>query len=314
MNLIPRYAITAALAFSAIGLLGCLGCSPAQEAAGTQSAEAGARTSAAPDTASIIRDANSPDANPADTQVTPEAQAEAEAAASRERAKLAEYEDQLAPYKQTVPLGETFSLANLENAPITITTPSGEQLQINVPKYVPWVGTLDVTVLDATLYDSLEDARATNNLGVVLSPIPPEGLSNPKIFVMHIEVTNVDATPGYTVETPEEYFALDAFRPYFPDTNEAIETRSGLSLAADLATFDGAPEGLYPQSPYTNDFELAIGETRVLTASWWVEGAVDPALIVVRPSLSATNPGPITFDLGFGDDSTQDGESHESAV
>lgn len=314
MTLIPRYTITAALAFSAIGLLGCLGCSPAQEAAGTQSAEAGARASAAPDTASIIRDANSPDAEPADTPVTPEAQAEAEAAASRERAKLAEYEEQLAPYKQTVPLGTTFSLANLENAPITITTPSGEQVQAKVPTYVPWVGTLNVTVLDATLYDSLEDAQATNDLGVVLNPTPPESPSDPKLLVMRIEVTNVDATPGYTVKTPWEYFALDAFRPYSPDADEAVETRSGLGFAADLATFDGAPEGLDPQSPYGNDFALAIGETRVLTVSWWVEGAVDPALIVVRPSLSATSPGPITFDLGFGKNSSQNGDPHEPAL
>ena len=114
---------------------------------------------------------------------------------------------------------------------------------------------------------------------------------------MHLEVTNVDATPGYTAGAPEEYFALGAFKPYHPYADEAAGSFMDYT-GGTLATFDGAPEGIEPQSPYVNDFALPVGETRVLTASWWIDGAVDPSLIVVRPSLSASNPGPVTFESG----------------
>lgn len=231
--------------------------------------------------------------------MTSEQEAQNAALAEAFRTKLADYETQLAPYKQVVPLGETFSLANLEDAPITITTPTGENVRINVPKFVPWVGTLDATVLDATPYGSLEEAQAAAELGAVLQPTPPEGIADPKLLVMRLEVTNVDATPGYTAEAPGEYFALDAFKPYYPCIGEAAGSFMDYA-GGTLATFDGAPEGIGPQSPYVNDFALPAGETRTLTAGWWVDGAVDPSLIIVRPSLSGSNPGPVTFDLGLG--------------
>ena len=172
-------------------------------------------------------------------------------------------------------------------------------MRTNVTKFVSWVGTLDVTVLDVTLYDSLEEAQAAAELGAVLQPAPPKGIADPKLLVMRLEVTNVDATPGYTVEEPEEYFPIGTFKPYQPYADEAAGSFMDYT-GGTLAAFDGAPEGIEPQSPYANDFALPVGETRTLTASWWVDGAVDPSLIVVRPSLSGSNPGPVTFDLGLG--------------
>ena len=245
------------------------------------------------------RDANSPQGDPADNALTPEQQADMEKKVGQERDKLADYETQLAPYKQVVPLGEAFSLANLEDAPITITTPTGENVRTNVTKFVSWVGTLDVIMLDVALYDSLEEAQAAAELGTVLQPAPPKGIADPKLLVMRLEVTNVDATPGYTVEEPEEYFPINTFKPYQPYADEAAGSFMDYT-GGTLATFDGTPEGIEPQSPYVNDFALPVGETRVLTASWWIDGAVDPSLIVVRPSLSASNPGPVTFNLGLG--------------
>lgn len=293
-----RFASLTILVLSTACALSCLGCSPLQgEAREPQNQSAAPSSQATSD--NPARDANSPQGDPADNALTPEQQTDMEKKVVQERDKLADYETQLAPYKQVVPLGETFSLANLEDAPITITTPTGENVRINVPKFVPWVGTLDATVLDATPYGSLEEAQAAAELGAVLQPTPPEGIADPKLLVMRLEVTNVDATPGYTAETPGEYFALDAFKPYYPCIGEAAGSFMDY-VGGTLATFDGAPEGLDPQSPYVNDFALPVGETRTLTAGWWVDGTVDPSLIIMRPSLSGSNPGPVTFDLGLG--------------
>ncbi len=286
------------LALSTACALSCLGCSPLQGEARESQNQSAIPTSQAPSN-NPTRDANSPQGDPIGNALTPEQQADMEKEVNQERDELADYETQLTPYKQVVPLGKTFSLDNLDDAPITIATPMGENVRINVPKFVSWVGTLDVTVLNVMLYDSLEDAQAAIELGAVLQPIPPEGIADPKLLVMRLEVTNVGATPGYTTETPEDYFALDAFKPYYPCVDEAANSFMDY-VGGALATFDSAPEGIGPQSPYVNDFALEQGETRTLTAGWWVDGAVDPSFIVVRPSLSASNPGPVTFDLGLG--------------
>lgn len=296
-----------ALLVSALCLTPLAGCTATEDAAATtQSTPIGLPASAAD--GGVAMDANSPDGAPAEAVLTPEQLAEMGALQSQEKAALAAYEQELAPYKQTVPLGQTISLRNLSDATLTVTTLAGEQVQANVAKYVPWVGTLDVTLLDATLYDSLENAQETAELGTVLREAPGY-LEEPRLLVMHIKVTNVDATPGFTSETPGEYFALDAFQPLYPYSDAAANSFLNYELAT-LATFDGAPEGLDPQSPYTNDFALVIGETRVLTIGWWVNGAIDPRNIIVRPSLSANNPGPITFDLGLG--ATNGGESYDT--
>ena len=54
---------------------------------------------------------------------------EMEANMSKEEKALAEYEEQLAPYKKTVAIGETCSLANLADAKIAITNSyTGEKI------------------------------------------------------------------------------------------------------------------------------------------------------------------------------------------
>ncbi len=232
--------------------------------------------------------------------MTSEQEAQNTALAEAFRTKLAEYEEQLTPYKRVAPLGKAFSLANLDDAPIIITTPAGTPIETSVSIFVSWVGTLNVTVLDATLYSSLEEAQRTNDLGTIIDPTPPRHIADPRLLVMHVKVTNVDAIPGHTAEEPEEYFPINTFKPYQPYADEAAGSFMDYT-GGTLAAFDGAPEGIGPQSPYINDFALPVGETRTLTAGWWVDGAVDPSLIIVRPSLSSSEPGPITFELELDD-------------
>ena len=236
---------------------------------------------------------------------------EMEANMSKEEKALAEYEEQLAPYRKTVSIGETCSLANLADAKIAITNSyTGDKIETYVPKFVAWTGTLEVTVDDAALYATLAEAQAACDLGAVLNENPPESVgSSPLLLVMHVTVTNADATPGFDAATVWDYFTLDALRPVWGDV--------GIT-GGSIATFDGAPEGLDPQSPDVNDFSLAQGETRTLTIGWWVDGSRDLSDIILRPSLSATMPGPVTFELGLGSDgassdASSGGGSHESA-
>lgn len=130
-------------------------------------------------------------------------------------------------------------------------------------------------------------------------PTPPESLVEPKLLVVRIEVTNVDAVPDDSAEGyGGSLFPLSSLGPSYPYSNDAVDLWMSY-VSATLAAFDGAPEGLSPQSPYRNDYVLACGESRVLTVAWWVEGSIDPSHIVVRPLLSASNPGPIVFELGL---------------
>ncbi len=203
--------------------------------------------------------------------------------------ELAEYEEQLAPYRQTVPLGETFGLANIENAPLEVTNwYTGEKITVDMAPFVPWTGTLNVTFLDAKAYDSIEAAQSEVELGTVVDAEPAKGLANPRVLVTHVKVTNVDATPGLG-GVKEQLFAAGMFAP-------RADGGSPTGVTPDMAAFDGVPEGLELPSHDVNKFELAQGETRILTLSWWVSGD-DVASLAVRPELSADNPGPITFEL-----------------
>lgn len=276
----PHYPIAAMAPFAAF--VACLalstGCSPAINT--EQSPQSQIST---PDNA----------ADNQSTQQTPEQQAYSDALTKRFSFERADYEQQLTPYKQTVPLGSTFPLANLDNAPITITTYEGVKIETNVHSFVSWDGTINAAVLDATLYPSIGFAQKTNNLGAILDP-PPQSLEDPQLLVMHIEVSNIDAVSTGT----SEYFPIGTFKPMYPYANEAAGSYMDY-VSASLATFDGAPEGIDQASPYANDFALPVGDTRVLTAGWWVPGDIDPSLIIIRPSLSASNPGPIFFDLNL---------------
>ena len=265
------------------------GVGTAEGAAGGSGATGSAAGSSEGDTGPTVWDEEAGAARP----MTVEEKSANDAANERERTQLAEYEEQLAPYKKTVPLGETFSLANIDDGTVAITNPyTGERVETGVSRFVMWTGTLDVTVLDATVYDALPAAQAELELGEVLSAEPPANLNDPRLLVMHVQVTNVDATPGLD-GIWYDAFPAEAFAPNY------VADGSSTVLAPSLATFDGAQKGLDAHDMERNDFVLAQGETRTLTLGFWVEGSSLDEL-VVRPSLSASNPGPIAFDLGLG--------------
>ena len=216
---------------------------------------------------------------------------------AREAQKLATWEESIASRKKTYALGETVLLTNVDGM-----TP-----------FLAWNGTLETTVLDATLYDSLEEAQTVGDLGTVLTAEAPSTLSVPQVLVMHVRVTNIDAVMRDPEEAALGFFSLDAFQPSYPRTADGIMDNLTWRnyFSAELAAFDGVPEGLAEGSRFINDYALATGETRTLTMAWWVDGA-HPSLITLRPSLSASNPGPITFDLGLGSSASGDAAAGDS--
>lgn len=207
----------------------------------------------------------------------------------------AAYEQTVAPYRKTVALGQTFPLTNYEEA--------------GVKKFVAWSGTLEVTVNDAALYGSVDEARAATSLGAVYDDVPSKGLQNPRLLIMHVTVKNENAIPGFSSDAPDEYFDLTAFEPRFYSSAQAKE--AGSITAGDLATYDGSPEGVDISSRDWNNFALAVGETKTLTIGWWVDATLGASDIVVNPSLSS-EPGPITFDLGLGSSASGDAAAGDS--
>lgn len=237
----------------------------------------------------------------ASVSVTPEEQAGIDREAAEVLGRLSEYEHIAAyveatdEFRRMAPFGEPCALANVEGGPVA--------------RFVSWSGTLNVEVLDAKIYGSLEEAQENCTLGMVLqgddAGLYDQLYERKALLVMRVSVENVDAVS----DAPSGLFAVDAFSPTWPLVDEQGNQLSSWLFfrRGELATFDGAPDGFDPTSYDRNDFALAPGETRVLTLGWWIDGAADPASIVLRPSLSASEPGPFTLNLGLDEELADDG-------
>jgi len=227
------------------------------------------------------------------------------------------YIENLAPYVRTVPFGETYPLANVPEA---------------FQPCVYWNGTMEVTVLAASLHASIEDALTVYDLGE--ADVSPQPSSQPNSFgrstnwellVTQIQVTNIDAQNFEGAY----YFTIETFAPKSIELN--IEGTGFREITPRLASFDGATQDMIPGHSNENRFELLPGETKTITASYWIsysyndaDGTVvqthSPANTILRPEL-ATNPtayGLIHFELGLsdpqkGDEDSEEEHTHEGA-
>jgi hypothetical protein len=196
-------------------------------------------------------------------------------------------------------LGETVALAN-----------TGDDT------YVPWEGTMEVTIDDATLYDSLSDAQAATELGdIVMSELKARDAfgTDVKLLVMHITVANVDASISNS-DQPYLFAASPVFDPYYPEASAEGELGSVAWTSYwdcfAMGTFDGAKDDATDRE--AGSFELEPGATRTLTLGYWVPGSscaimpgcTDYSKLIVRPSVSG-DPGTVVFELGL----TEDGAS-----
>ena len=106
-------------------------------------------------------------------------------------------------------------------------------------------------------------------------------------------LTNVDAVS----RRDDGLFNTDAFNPTYTLTDAVYPA----SFRSAIASFDGAVEEAKTNEKLSDCFSLNVGETKSLTAGWWVDGGCDMSTLQIRPSLSATDQGPIIFDLGLSD-------------
>lgn len=170
---------------------------------------------------------------------------------------------------------------------------------------------MEITIEDARLYDSLEDARAKHNLGAILvTEVQAHDYYGPnvKLLVMTVAIHNIDAVSW---SNDNNLFGTNPLLvPYYPEASALEE--SGIIpwtsyWGCPLATFDGAPADA-PDNKKAS-FELLPGETRTLTLGYWVPGSgstaipacTDYAKLIVRPSLS-NEPGTVIFELGLSSD------------
>ena len=203
-----------------------------------------------------------------------------------------EHEEEISSYMQTVNIGETFALANMD-VEITVTSYiTGEEIKTKMSDFVAWDGTLDVSIDGASAYESIQDAASAESLGTIIKSAPASGQSA-FILVVHMTLTNVDATS----RRDDGLFNTDAFNPTYTLTDAVYPA----SFRSAIASFDGAVEEAKTNEKLSDCFSLNVGEAKSLTAGWWVDGGCDMSTLQIRPSLSATDQGPIIFDLGLSD-------------
>ena len=203
-----------------------------------------------------------------------------------------EHEEEISSYMQTVNIGETFALANMD-VEITVTSYiTGEKIKAKMPDFVAWDGTLEVSIDGASAYESIQDAASAESLGSIIKSAPASGQSA-FILVVHMTLTNVDAVS----RRDDGLFNTDAFNPTYTLTDAVYPA----SFRSAIASFDGAVEEAKTNEKLSDCFSLNVGEAKSLTAGWWVDGGCDMSTLQIRPSLSATDQGPIIFDLGLSD-------------
>lgn len=249
-------------------------------------------------TGSVALTACSPIASQESSQNSTETEQEV-AAADEDMASInnaldeskSEYEEQIQPYRRDVALGETASLANID-ADIMVTNPNtGEQIQSKMSDFVSWDGTLDVSIGSAVLYDSLDEAIQSQNLGELTSSRSAVG-DDEKILVVQATVTNVDATPW----SEGGYFNVEFLAPMYVAAGAYEDTINGVIVA-----FDGAPDEALVNEKLKSKFLLEQGQTKVLTTSWRLVVEGETSTLCIRPSMNLNEPGPIKFLLGLGD-------------
>ena len=202
------------------------------------------------------------------------------------------HEEEISSYMQTASIGETFALANMD-VEITVTNYiTGEEIKTKMPDFVPWDGTLEVLIDGVRTYESIQDAALAEPLGTIIKSAPASG-QRAFALVVHMTLTNVDAVS----RRDDGLFNTDAFNPTYTLTDAAYPA----SFRSAIASFDGAVEEAKTNEKLSDCFSLNPGETKFLTAGWWVDGDCDMSTLQIRPSLSATDQGPIIFDLGLSD-------------
>lgn len=144
----------------------------------------------------------------------------------------------------------------------TLLLDSTEDLQQKPEAYLPWDGTLVVTLIDCDVYENMQEAGIDSSSPFYRDDGPAPN-SKWKYVQCSLEIENVDAVP----EGDDGLFGIDSFGLFVEggssDFWDSTQPRP-------VEYFDGYIENATERDHYR--FKLPVGEERLLTIGFWVEG------------------------------------------
>ena len=154
----------------------------------------------------------------------------------------------------------------------------------------PWTGEMDVTLDACRLYDSLEDAQRSDDLGTVFYSSDDARLQGKKVLTITLTLSNENAV-SVVRDDAANVIVGSFFTPYY-----LVQTNEGATeVPLRGLSFSGVP---YVDDPmHEVDFALPAGESVTVTFGFLVDDALDPSDIVLAPSCNGVRP--YQFDLGL---------------
>ena len=154
----------------------------------------------------------------------------------------------------------------------------------------PWTGEMDVTLDSCRLYDSLEDAQCSEDLGTVFYASDDVRLQGKKVLTITLTLSNKNAVSAVK-DDAANVIVGSFFTPYY-----LVETNEGpTEVPLRELSFSGVP---YDDDPmHEVDFALPVGASVTVTFGFLVDDALDPSSIVLAPSCNGAHP--YQFDLGL---------------
>ncbi len=138
---------------------------------------------------------------------------------------------------------------------------SNEALQQKPEAYLPWDGTLVVTLIDCDVYENMQEAGIDSSSPFYRDDGPAPN-SKWKYVQCSLEIENVDAVP----EGDDGLFGIDSFGLFVEGGSNGFWDPS---QPRPVEYFDGYVENAAEKDHYR--FELPAGEERLLTIGFWVE-------------------------------------------
>ncbi|MBR2836369.1 MAG: hypothetical protein IKE43_11775 [Coriobacteriales bacterium] len=126
-----------------------------------------------------------------------------------------------------------------------------------------YTGTIEVTLLDSAIFNSIEEAEEQYDLGTILEKNPPELYrdSHAKLAVFTLEIHNIDASTIRTTQSQSPAFTTRIFR-----------IKRDLSTGLSVASISDLAENIYGGSGVY--FSVEPGETKQITISCWFAESV----------------------------------------
>lgn len=144
----------------------------------------------------------------------------------------------------------------------TLLLDSTEDLQQKPQAFFPWDGSLAVTLVECDVYENMQEAGIDSSNRFYRDNGPASG-SKWKYIQCSLEIENVDAVP----EGDDGLFGIDSFGLFVEGGSSGFWDPT---QPRPVEYFDGYIENATERDHYR--FKLPVGEERLLTIGFWVEG------------------------------------------